>query len=78
MGGLLFETGLAYYANKVKREIAEGKTTIALEQVRVNQARFRRAILASYNATCCMSGLRMPQLRWPATSCRGAWTPKTA
>jgi putative restriction endonuclease len=31
-------------------------------QVRVNQARFRRAILASYNATCCMSGLRVPQL----------------
>ena len=45
---------MAYYANKVKREIAEGKTTIALVQVRVNQARFRRAILASYNSTCYM------------------------
>lgn len=43
-------------------DIAEGKTTTALVQVRVNQARFRRAILASYNATCCMSGLRVPQL----------------
>jgi hypothetical protein len=32
-------------------EIAEGKTTTAVVQVRVNQARFRRAILASYNAT---------------------------
>jgi len=53
---------MAYYANKVKREIAEGKTTTALVQVRVNQARFRRAILASYNATCCMSGLRVPKL----------------
>jgi len=43
-------------------EIAEGKTTMALVQVRVNQARFRRAILASYNSTCCMSGLRVPKL----------------
>ncbi|WP_019431079.1 HNH endonuclease [Limnohabitans sp. Rim47] len=43
-------------------EIAEGKTTTAIVQVRVNQARFRRAILASYNATCCMSGLRVPKL----------------
>jgi len=45
MGGLLFETGLAYYANKVKREIAEGKTTLALVQVRVNQASFRTELI---------------------------------
>eukprot|EP01030_Chromulinospumella_sphaerica_P001694 gene1694-1662_t len=43
-------------------DIAEGKTSTATVQVRVNQARFRRAILASYNATCCMSGLRVPKL----------------
>lgn len=43
-------------------EIAEGKTVTATVQVRVNQARFRRAILASYNATCCMSGLAVPKL----------------
>ncbi len=43
-------------------DIADGKTTTAIVQVRVNQARFRRAILASYNATCCMSGLRVPKL----------------
>jgi predicted restriction endonuclease len=43
-------------------DIAECKTTMALVQVRVNQARFRRAILASYNTTCCMSGLRVPKL----------------
>ena len=43
-------------------DIEEGKTTTAIVQVRVNQARFRRAILASYNATCCMSGLRVPKL----------------
>jgi putative restriction endonuclease len=43
-------------------DIEEGKTSLAIVQVRVNQARFRRAILASYNATCCMSGLRVPKL----------------
>jgi putative restriction endonuclease len=43
-------------------EIAEGKTTLALVQVRVTQARFRCTILASYNATCCKSGLSAPKL----------------
>jgi predicted restriction endonuclease len=43
-------------------DIEEGKTTTAIVQVRVNQARFRRSILASYNATCCISGLRVPKL----------------
>ena len=32
-------------------DFEEGKTTMAIVQVRVNQARFRRAIFASYNAT---------------------------
>ena len=31
-------------------------------QVRVNQARFRTAVLASYNATCCISGLQHDKL----------------
>jgi putative restriction endonuclease len=35
--------------------IPEGKTRSV--QVRVNQARFRRAVLTSYNSTCCVSGL---------------------
>lgn len=43
-------------------EIAEGKTRTAMVQVRVNQARFRRAILASYGATCCISGLHHEKL----------------
>lgn len=43
-------------------EIAEGKTRSATVLVRVNQARFRRAILASYGARCCISGLAVPQL----------------
>jgi putative restriction endonuclease len=37
--------------------IPEGKTRSATVQVRVNQARFRRAVLTSYNSTCCVSGL---------------------
>lgn len=43
-------------------EIAEGKTVTALVKVRVNQARFRKAMLAGYNARCCVSGLSLPQL----------------
>ncbi|MBE2261709.1 MAG: HNH endonuclease [Burkholderiaceae bacterium] len=43
-------------------EIAEGKSITATVKVRVNQARFRRAVLASYNARCCVSGLAVPQL----------------
>lgn len=40
----------------------EGKTRRAIVQVRVNQARFRKAVLASYNAICCISGLRHEKL----------------
>jgi len=43
-------------------EIAEGTTITATVKVRVNQARFRRAVLASYTARCCISGLAVPQL----------------
>lgn len=43
-------------------EIAEGKSVTAMVQVRVNQARFRRAVLAGYNTRCCISGLGLPQL----------------
>jgi putative restriction endonuclease len=43
-------------------DIAEGKTRMATVEVRVNQARFRKAILASYNATCCISGLQHEKL----------------
>jgi putative restriction endonuclease len=43
-------------------EVIEGKTATATVKVRVNQARFRRAVLASYNARCCMSGLAVPSL----------------
>lgn len=42
--------------------LEEGKTRSAMVQVRVNQARFRRSVLASYNATCCVSGLQHEKL----------------
>lgn len=42
--------------------LEEGRTRSATIQVRVNQARFRRAVLASYNTTCCISGLRHEKL----------------
>ena len=41
---------------------AEGRTRSATVQVRVNQAFFRRAVLASYLGRCCMSGLAHPRL----------------
>lgn len=42
--------------------VEEGRTRSATVQVRVDQARFRRAVLASYNTTCCISGLRHEKL----------------
>jgi putative restriction endonuclease len=42
--------------------LEDGRTRSATIQVRVNQARFRRAVLASYNTTCCISGLRHEKL----------------
>jgi putative restriction endonuclease len=42
--------------------LEEGKSRSAIVQVRVNQARFRRAVLSSYNATCCISGLQHEKL----------------
>ena len=42
--------------------VHEGKTRSAVVQVRINQARFRKAVLASYNNTCCISGLRHSKL----------------
>jgi putative restriction endonuclease len=42
--------------------VPEGRTRSATVQVRINQARFRKAVLASYNNTCCISGLRHPKL----------------
>jgi putative restriction endonuclease len=40
----------------------EGKTREQLVKVRVNQAFFRKAVLAAYNTTCCITGLQNPSL----------------
>ncbi len=42
--------------------LEEGRTRSATVQVRVNQARFRRSVLAGYNTTCCISRLRHEKL----------------
>jgi putative restriction endonuclease len=39
----------------------EGKTREQLVKVRVNQSFFRSAILASYNNTCCITGIKQPE-----------------
>ena len=41
----------------VALQIPEGKTRTASIQVRVNQWKFRKSILANYKARCCISGL---------------------
>lgn len=39
----------------------EGKTREQLVKVRVNQSFFRSSILASYNHTCCITGIQQPE-----------------
>ena len=40
----------------------EGKTRERVVKTRVNQSFFRSSILASYNNTCCITGLKIPEL----------------
>ncbi len=40
----------------------DGKTREQLVKVRVNQSFFRKAILAAYNNTCCITGIQRPEL----------------
>ncbi|MCC4211986.1 HNH endonuclease [Leeuwenhoekiella parthenopeia] len=40
----------------------EGKVREQLVKARVNQSFFRNAVLASYNNTCCITGLKIPEL----------------
>jgi putative restriction endonuclease len=42
--------------------IPEGRTREQLVKIRVNQSFFRATILASYNDTCCITGLKKPEL----------------
>lgn len=39
----------------------EGKTREQMVKVRVNQSFFRSSILASYNHTCCITGIQQPE-----------------
>lgn len=43
-------------------DFEEGRTRAAWVQIRVNQARFRKSVLTSYDATCCISGLQHENL----------------
>jgi putative restriction endonuclease len=40
----------------------EGKVREQLIKIRVNQIFFRQSILASYNFTCCITGIQQPEL----------------
>lgn len=40
----------------------EGRVREQMIRVRVNQAFFRRSILAAYNNTCCITGINQPEL----------------
>jgi len=40
----------------------EGRTREAIVRVRVNQAFFRSAVLAAYDLSCCITGLKIPEL----------------
>lgn len=40
----------------------EGKVREQIVKVRVNQSFFRKSILASYNNTCCITGINQPEL----------------
>jgi len=61
---------LAQYENKTVEElndihitdIPKGKTREQTVKVRVNQAFFRSSILASYNSTCCITGIKQSEL----------------
>ncbi|WP_346859091.1 HNH endonuclease [uncultured Draconibacterium sp.] len=43
-------------------EIKEGKERESVVKTRVNQNFFRDTILASYNQTCCITGIQIPRL----------------
>ncbi|MFD2035181.1 HNH endonuclease [Belliella marina] len=62
---------LAYFENTTVERLnhipemdvpKEGKTREQIVKARVNQSFFRSSILASYNNTCCITGIRQPEL----------------
>lgn len=48
--------------SEVDESFEEGRTRSATVQIRLNQSFFRRAVLASYQGRCCMSGISHPGL----------------
>lgn len=57
-----FENSTVEKLNNIpERELPkEGKTREQIVKVRVNQSFFRSSILASYNNTCCITGINQP------------------
>jgi putative restriction endonuclease len=43
-------------------KVKEGKDILRLVKTRRNQSFFRESILSSYNSTCCLTGIDIPQL----------------
>lgn len=54
----------------------QGTERETLVRARVNQAYFRRMVLARFDSTCCMSGLRVPELLVAAHIVRWADAPR--
>jgi putative restriction endonuclease len=51
------------FAEIIKKDLPpEGKERDAIVKIRVNQAFFRKTVLASFNYRCCITGLSIPQL----------------
>ena len=55
-------TGRTSELVEVAQEFPEGRSREALIRARVNQGFFRAAVLASYGARCCITGLSIAQL----------------
>lgn len=47
---------------KIQLPSMEGKERESIIKLRVNQSFFRKTILASYNYTCCITGINQPEL----------------
>lgn len=43
-------------------KIPEGLSKERLVKTRVNQSFFRQSVMSAYNSTCCITGIRIPQL----------------
>lgn len=49
-------------SEEILKPLPEGLTRDALVRVRVNQGFFRAAVLAAYDSTCCITGIRVADL----------------